>query len=302
MKSVYLYLLSCPVLLFMLRIFTLKSLIIISVCSHPFIPIQLHGQQAEAGTPGRKPFPSSPGSTHLEWHFIFPLFTYQPHTSATNRRSCRHSYLTVLSRPLSQLQWSLNQGCTGGLLHIRLCHRYMLISDIEDTVNPLSADSQSQQTALKEHSEKLVDLEDHLRRNNLCFIDLPEVVEGKDPESFLENLLKSLVGRDILSLFAIEWAHRVSMRPPPSDTPPRPLLVKLFLFRDKENILRVARNLPDIKFNGNCISILPDFLAATQNRGQPLHQLKKPLETNNSAIAICIRLNYELSTMANSNS
>lgn len=90
--------------------------------------------------------------------------------------------------------------------------------------------------------------------------------------------LKSIVGTDNLSaLFAIERAHRVPMRPPPSGASPRPLLAKLLHFRDKDNILITARNLPEIKFNGNPISIFPDFSAATQKQRAAFTAVKRRL-------------------------
>ncbi len=60
-----------------------------------------------------------------------------------------------------------------------------------------------------EQPEKMTDMEDRIRRNNVRLVGLPEGAEGSDAAGFLRvNLsrwIPSLGGRDI----EIDWAHRV---------------------------------------------------------------------------------------------
>lgn len=152
------------------------------------------------------------------------------------------------------------------------------ISDIEDALHPMTDDLRSHSQDLKEHTTKLGDLEDRMRRNNLRFIGFPEGIEGKEPEIFLENWLKATMGPDTFSLmFAIERAHRVPMRPLPPGSPPRPLLAKLLHFRDKETVLRTARNMQELKYNGSRVSIFPDYSAATQKQRTAFAAVKRRL-------------------------
>lgn len=86
------------------------------------------------------------------------------------------------------------------------------ISDVEDPITPLTAETRSAQQQLTDHSAKLNDLEDRLRHNNLRFIDFPEGSESKELERFMENWLRSTMSREVLSpLFAIEQAHCVPL-------------------------------------------------------------------------------------------
>lgn len=60
-----------------------------------------------------------------------------------------------------------------------------------------------------------------------------------------------MVAKDSLSPFiAIERVHRVPSRPPPPGGPPRPVLMKLLHFQDRDIILRKARNHPDLSIGG----------------------------------------------------
>lgn len=152
------------------------------------------------------------------------------------------------------------------------------ISDLEDVVRPLEGSVQSAQKDLAAHTDKLGDMEDRLRRNNIRLVGFPEGAEGRQVEDFLEQWLKDNMDAATFSrLFAIERAHRVPTRAPRPGAHPRPLIARILHFRDKENILRAARTKGDLSFNGNRISIYPDFSAATQKQRASFTHVKKRL-------------------------
>ena len=55
------------------------------------------------------------------------------------------------------------------------------------------------------------------------------------------------------------------------------MIARILHFRDRENILRAARTIGDLQFNGNRISIYPDFSAATQKQRASFLHVKKRL-------------------------
>lgn len=67
-------------------------------------------------------------------------------------------------------------------------------------------------------------------------------------------------------LFAIKRAQCIPARAPPSGAIPRPMIAKILHFHNRENILRAARNGPELEFNGYSISIYPDFSVATHKQ------------------------------------
>lgn len=175
------------------------------------------------------------------------------------------------------------------------------ISAVEDDLNPLLMQVRDM-TADKSQEAKLGDIEDRLRRNNLRFIGFPEGTEGKNPEEFLLSWLKQVFGPESFShLFAIERAHRVPLRAPPPGRYPRPMLARLLYFRDKETILRKARNLPELMHNN--ISIFPDFSAATQKQRAAFQSVKQRLRERSLPYSMLyIQLNYEWYTRDKPNS
>lgn len=149
-------------------------------------------------------------------------------------------------------------------MRFRISTAEQRISDIEDPVHPISANLHSQKQDFKKHALKLGGGIWRTECAGTMCVSLAFQKELKAKIlNFLEKWLKSLVGSETLSsLFAIEQAHSVPMRPPPSGAPPRPLLAKLLNFRDEATILHTAHNLPEFKFNGDRISIFPAFSAA----------------------------------------
>lgn len=60
-------------------------------------------------------------------------------------------------------------------------------------------------------------------------------------------------------LFTIECAHRIPSHPLPPGSTPRPIIIKLLNYRDRDSILSKARQQSNIKYNGNTESFFPDF-------------------------------------------
>lgn len=102
------------------------------------------------------------------------------------------------------------------------------------------------------------DLEARSRRNNLRITGLPESTNMGKCKTYIENLIKEIIGHENLSsLFIIEWAHRsLAAKPIPGATP-RPIIARVLNYRDRDNILRMAREKGTINFQGNSISFFP---------------------------------------------
>lgn len=131
--------------------------------------------------------------------------------------------------------------------------------------------------ALSDHALKLADMEEHISRKNFRLVWFPEGAEGRHPEEFLEGWLTEHLPPDAFTTrFAIERAHRIPTSAPPKGGILQPMIAKILHFRDLENILKGARNGPELEFNGYRISIYPDFSAATQTAGQRSASEKTP--------------------------
>lgn len=120
------------------------------------------------------------------------------------------------------------------------------ICDVEDKLAQLIRDAQSTARIARANELNNNDIENRLRRNNIQIVGLPKKVEGRDPTEFVEQwLLKTFGKEEFTPLYSVERAHRV----PPRPHPPRTLLARLLKFKDKEIMLRLARECHNIQFS-----------------------------------------------------
>ncbi len=130
-----------------------------------------------------------------------------------------------------------------------------------------AAAREDQRTQLERLTEKMTDMEDRCRRNNVRLVGLPEGMEGPDAAGFLRaNLSKwipSLRGRDI----EIDRAHRVYDGGRGSDRP-HTLIFHVLRWHDRSDILKGARQAYPVKRSQSNVTLLffPNFSPATAIR------------------------------------
>lgn len=152
------------------------------------------------------------------------------------------------------------------------------ISAVEDQIPHITKELKRGTQQIAFLLNKVDDLENRLRRNNIRLVGVPEKSEGKDPVAFFESWLLDTVGKDLLSAhFSIERAHRVPLRPPPPGAPPRPILIKMLHFRDRDIALRRAREKGDMTTNGARVLLYPDFSGEIQRQRMQFQDIKKRL-------------------------
>lgn len=172
-----------------------------------------------------------------------------------------------------------------GLLHIRQDMQKLRerttalegrVSSLEDELPPIAHDLHKISTKHKETAERVEDMENRLRRSNIRIVGMPEKAEGKNPTDFIEAWLADTFGKNNLTpFFSVERAHRVPSRPPPPGGQDRPFLLKLLHYKDRDIILRLARQKVDMEIQGAKISIYPDFSAAVQKQRAKFTEVKR---------------------------
>lgn len=152
------------------------------------------------------------------------------------------------------------------------------VSDLEDRLEPMQRDVRRHNQLLAALEDKSDDLENRLRRNNVRLVGVPEKVEGSNPTEYFESWLRNTIGKDHLTpLFAVERAHRVPTRPLPPGAPPRSVLIRILHFRDRDIVLRRARELEDIRLDGSKIAFFPDFSINVQKKRAQFQDIKRRL-------------------------
>ena len=166
--------------------------------------------------------------------------------------------------------------------HRKLTDRVKQTEQSITTLRPQVTDSTTQTNDLLDRVRFLEgraeDAEGRARRSNIRVVGLPEGAEGKNAVQFMEHWLRTFIPMEEISpFFSIERAHRVPSRRPAPGSPPRPLLAKLFHYRDRDAVLRAARVRGDLEFEGNRIMIFPDYTLAVQHQRSTFQAVKKRL-------------------------
>lgn len=146
---------------------------------------------------------------------------------------------------------------------------YLEAAETEREANPLAT-----KTDIHLLLEKIEDMGNRSRRNNVRFIGIPEGKEGGDAVKFLEELLPDML--DIEGKHEIERAHRAGQQPRPGDRP-RPMLAKFLRSSDRDFVLRAARIKGKLSWGNNNIMLFPDYSKATQMKRDKFKECKKKL-------------------------
>uniref|UniRef100_H3A038 L1 transposable element RRM domain-containing protein n=1 Tax=Latimeria chalumnae TaxID=7897 RepID=H3A038_LATCH len=109
--------------------------------------------------------------------------------------------------------------------------------------------------------DKVQDLENRSRRNNIRVIGIPEGVESgglSGPTLLLMVLRETLLLGEMESI-KVECTHRTLGPRPSPEQCPRPIIACLLCFQDRERILRLAREAGELYWGGGKIMIFPDM-------------------------------------------
>ena len=140
---------------------------------------------------------------------------------------------------------------------------------VQDVIKNVQLLNAEERDSLKEHKEKLIDLEDRSRRNNLRIDGVVEhvgetweITEQKVKDIFMNNL-------NIDKHIEVDRAHRVGEK---RENRKRTIVLRLNKFKDKEEIKRCAK-----KLKGTGIYINDDFSPVTLERRKHLLKTAKDL-------------------------
>uniref|UniRef100_H2ZT97 L1 transposable element RRM domain-containing protein n=1 Tax=Latimeria chalumnae TaxID=7897 RepID=H2ZT97_LATCH len=128
---------------------------------------------------------------------------------------------------------------------------------------------------------RLNDQENRARRNNVRILGFPEGVEQGSPTRFLGETLPALLKLPEGTDLSFEQAHRSLAPKPVPGQRPRPFIVKLLHFPVKELLLKAARELGKVEWEGHSILFFPDLSKALQDCRRLFLPVKKILHEEN---------------------
>lgn len=133
------------------------------------------------------------------------------------------------------------------------------ISSAEDKLTELDSHVLRLQKEKDFLMDKVDQLENQSRRNNVHIVNLQEGGEGADPVRFFADWIPSVLGQQHFpEPLVIERAHRSPTSRSPGEGRPRSILICLLKYQDRDKILRIAAKTSrekggPITFNGNAV-------------------------------------------------
>ncbi|XP_070388030.1 uncharacterized protein [Dermacentor albipictus] len=152
------------------------------------------------------------------------------------------------------------------------------LTKLEEKVDSCQEQIANMNILIKDMQEKIDDLENRSRRNNLLIYGLPEV-EGETP-LILESAVNKNIIVDTLELkqVAIERIHRIGRGAP---NKVRPVILKLLDSRDKSSILKRG-----YKLKGTGLSIAEDFSKRVRDTRRKLWNSAKTNRQRNEKVSL----------------
>uniref|UniRef100_A0A673NI37 L1 transposable element RRM domain-containing protein n=1 Tax=Sinocyclocheilus rhinocerous TaxID=307959 RepID=A0A673NI37_9TELE len=150
------------------------------------------------------------------------------------------------------------------------------LSTLAEQIDEMQTRKGANEDNLKD-TYKTDDLENRSRRSNIKITNIPEKSEGSDTVGYLESLIPQLLENDnFTSPITLERAHRLGR---PSDWTRH--IAKFLNYREKDKVLRLAREKGAVYLNDKRISFFPDYSVEIQRKINGFNDVKKNLREKN---------------------
>lgn len=163
----------------------------------------------------------------------------------------------TLQDRLDNIQSELSS-CSNGVRELR--DRY---SSLSSRVGKVEKSQDKCAARLTAFEEKMADLEDRSRRDNVRILNLPEGVEATNLTAYISASIPVWFPSLADTKPEIMRAHRIG--PPNKSARPRTVIMKMLRYTDRDSILRASRKSP-VKVDGRDIRFAADYSAFTISR------------------------------------
>ena len=125
---------------------------------------------------------------------------------------------------------------------------------------------QNEETKIQKNEERLRNLQDNFKCSNIQIIGVPG---GGEEEQEVENLFENIMEENFPNLVKeidfqeVQEAQRVPKKLDPRKNTPRHIIIKLPKIKDKERILKAAREKETVTYKGVPIKLSADFSEKT---------------------------------------
>lgn len=149
----------------------------------------------------------------------------------------------------------------------------------EDDIAAIKTANANMEGELAALARKVEDLENRSRRNNVRLVGLEEKKEGRDMCAFLATWIPEVLGADNFPApMPIERAHRVgALRHDGPNQRSREIIIKFLNFTDKMQVMRAARKMNTLIYEGKKVMFFPDFSVDLRKQRRLFDPVKRQL-------------------------
>ena len=150
---------------------------------------------------------------------------------------------------------------------------------MEDRITEIAQSGQQTENQVKKHESNIRNLWDNIKQANLCIIWIPE---GEEKEKGIKNIFEEIMSENVPNLketdIKIQDAQRAPNKLNPNRTTLRHLAIKMAKVKDKERILKAAREKQSINYKGTPIRLSADFATETLQARREWQDIFKALK------------------------
>ena len=184
---------------------------------------------------------------------------------------------TEMNNTITEMKTTLER------INSRITEAEERVSDLEDIMVEFTAMEQNKEKRMKRNEDSLRDLLEKIKCNNIRIIGVPE---GEEREKGRKKIFKEIIvenfpnmGKKIAT--QVQEAQRVLYRINPKRNMPRHIVIKLAKIKDKEKLLKAAREKRQITYKGTPIRLTADFSAETLQARREWRDIIKVMKGKN---------------------
>ena len=156
------------------------------------------------------------------------------------------------------------------------------ICELGERLEEITQGEQVKEKRIKKSEDSLRDLWDNIKHTNIRVIGVPE---GEERDKGAENLFQEIIDENFPNLrketdIQVQEAQRAPNKINPKRPTPRHIIIKMSRIKDKERILKAAREC-QVTYKGNPIRLSADFSAETLQARRDWHDIFKVLKGKN---------------------
>ena len=156
------------------------------------------------------------------------------------------------------------------------------IGKLEDKMVEITSEEQNKVKRMERTEDSFRDLWDNIKHTNIRIIGIPEEKKKKGYEKIFEEIIvENFPNMEKEIVNQVQEAQRVPYWINPRRNMPRHILIKLTKTKQKERILKAAREKQQVRYKGNPICLTVDLSAETLQTRREWQDIYKALKGNN---------------------